>query len=71
MATRFQSSTFARSAAGSDSRSPAVEKARDVVVGSMKTVVDGARAAGLTQRFAVDAITDRALKRSVTSRSED
>lgn len=70
MATRFHSSTFAGSPSRGAGGSPAVEKARHSVDGPMNTVIDGARAAGLTQRIAVEAITDRALKRSVTSRSE-
>jgi len=71
MASKFESSTFNRSAVRVSHRSAAVETARDKVGGLMNSVVNDARAAGMSKRRAIDEITDRALKRSVTERSGD
>lgn len=71
MASKFQSSTFSRSDLPTRDHSVAVDKARGNVDLLMKIVVNDARAAGVTHRAAVDAITDQALKRSVTGRLDD
>ena len=71
MASKFQSATFSRSDLPTLDRSAAVDKARGSVERRMRIVIDEARAAGMTQRTAVAAITDQALKRSVTGRSDE
>ncbi len=71
MATKFRSSTFHSSSERVSDRSTAVKQARERVGSLMNSVVNDARAAGMSRQHAIDGITDRALKRSVTERSGD